>query len=228
MSIRRDADLWVDADEFERLATEARRAEEPDDLLEAADRLYVGEYLPDDVYDEWAIRRRDVLRRLWADLQVDLARSRERRGNVDGAIAALQRLFESDRSDERAVRELMLLHARHDGRSAAMRAYEQHAEALRRFRDKDHQPVEPDPETQRVRREILAGTTPPPGLPNVREPVVNALAPAVNARTGATPSRTPVAAAQASPGQPSPIRRNILPGVQQHTRRPRDRDPEGA
>ena len=55
VSIRATADLWVDADAFEARAEQALRSETPDiALLEAADQLYTGDFLPDDLYDEWA------------------------------------------------------------------------------------------------------------------------------------------------------------------------------
>jgi LuxR family transcriptional regulator, maltose regulon positive regulatory protein len=55
VSIRATADLWVDADAFEARAEQALRSETPDiALLKAADQLYTGDFLPDDLYDEWA------------------------------------------------------------------------------------------------------------------------------------------------------------------------------
>jgi predicted ATPase/class 3 adenylate cyclase/DNA-binding SARP family transcriptional activator len=159
VGIRRDVDIWVDAKEFERLVAEARQAEAPDEPLEEADRLYLGDYLPDDLYEDWSTQRREALRRLWSELQSQVGWSRERRGDIDGAIAAFQRLFDSDRSDERSARELMLLQARLGRRSAALLAYQQHAEALRRLLGEGSQNIEPDSETQRLRSEILAGET---------------------------------------------------------------------
>ena len=132
IAIRRDADVWVDADAFERVIAEARRADRPDDLLEEADRLYAGDYLPDDVYDDWASQRRESLRQLWTGLQLELSRCREQRGDVDGAVSALQRLLDQDRCDERATRELMWLLARHGRRSDALRVYQQLVLALRK------------------------------------------------------------------------------------------------
>ena len=105
IGIRADADVWVDADAFELLLSEAKRSEAPAELLEAADRLYTGDYLPDDLYDDWTTQRREPLRNLWTELQFDLSRAREQHGDASGAIRALQRLLESDRCNERAARE---------------------------------------------------------------------------------------------------------------------------
>src|SRR5688572_24283454 len=121
--IRRDADVWADADAFERLLADAAHADDPTELWEEADRLYAGDYLPEDLYDDWASQRRDNLLGRWVELQFNLSPSRERRGDVPGAILALQRILEKDPYDERAARELMLLLARNDRRSEAVRVY---------------------------------------------------------------------------------------------------------
>ena len=152
VAVRPDVDVWVDADAFEQLIRQARRAPAADDLLEQADRLYVGEYLPDDLYEDWASRRRESLRREWSDLQLALAASRERRTDVDGAASALNRLIRADPCDERAVRELMGLLARNGRRSDALRAYQRLVVALR-----DELGVEPAAETRELNQQIAAG-----------------------------------------------------------------------
>ena len=96
----------MDTDAFEQIV---RGTETLDALLEEADRLYQGNYVPDNVAEEWTGPRREELRNLWTELQLDLARSRERRGDVEGAAAALQKVLAKDGCDERAARELMLL-----------------------------------------------------------------------------------------------------------------------
>jgi DNA-binding SARP family transcriptional activator len=154
--IRRDADVWVDADAFEHLISEAVRADDPADLLEEADRLYAGEYLPDDVYDDWAIQRREALANLWKELQFNLSRSRERRGDVPGAIRALQRLLEQDRCDERAANELMLLLARSGRRSEALRVYQRLVESLR-----EELAAEPSAGTKAVYHRVSTGEAGP-------------------------------------------------------------------
>ena len=150
VAIRRGADLWVDADVFEQII---RGTETPDALLEEADRLYQGDYLPDDVAEEWTGPRREELRNLWTELQLDLARSRERRGDVEGAAAALQKVLAKDGCDERAARELMLLWGRHGRRSDAHRVYVQLVEALRRELDG----ATPSHETREVHRQVIEG-----------------------------------------------------------------------
>ena len=181
--LRPDADIWVDADEFERLIAAASRTAEPDELLEEADRLYTDDLLPDDRYADWAIPRRDRLRTLWTDLQFDLARRREARRDVNGAISALQRLLTADRRDERAARELMLLLARHGRRSEAVLVYEHLIDALRGGHGED--PAEPEDATETVRREIRTGSVAmvDPAIPSVFVGLVHAQRDTIPAET---------------------------------------------
>jgi predicted ATPase/DNA-binding SARP family transcriptional activator/class 3 adenylate cyclase len=187
VAIRPNADLWVDADEFERLVREARRAPLSDDLLEEADQLYGGDFSPDDPYEDWAVQRREELRRRWTELQLKLSHSRERRGDVDGAISALQRLLDREHCDEQAARELMLLLARHGRRAAAEHVYKQLTVALRTELGDGDETVEPDPETERVRHAIFAGDV--PGAPLSILPLLGGLS---QARRDMLPAETTV------------------------------------
>lgn len=156
--IRRDADVWVDADAFEHLLSDAAHADDPMELWEQADRLYVGDYLPEDLYDDWASQRRDNLLSRWIELQFNLSPGRERRSDAPGAILALQRVLEKDPYDERAARELMLLLARHDRRSEAVRVHQRLVVSLQKELE-----AEPSEETEAVYRQITARAAPSAG-----------------------------------------------------------------
>jgi DNA-binding SARP family transcriptional activator len=155
--LSQDAALWVDADAFERAVDQARAAPDPPDALEQASALYGGTYLPDDVYEDWSTQRRDTLRRVWTDLQYQLAEHAAARSDIDAAARPLQRLLQADRCDERAAQELIRLFARFGRRSEALRTYRVHAEALRTDLG-----VEPARETQLLQRQIAAGETTEP------------------------------------------------------------------
>lgn len=145
------ADVWVDADELERPLIAARSAEEPLALLEAADELYAGEYLPDDRYEDWAAERREALKRAWTEVQFLLAYHRERGGDPNGACASLQRLLDADPGDERAGQDLPRLLLQHDRRADASRAYRRLIQALR-----DDLGVQPAAATVALGRELSA------------------------------------------------------------------------
>lgn len=147
-----DAELWTDASIFEQKVAEASRSADPLPLLEEASALYAGDYLPDDLYEDWAADRRDGLRRTWAELQFGLARACETRGDVNAAQQPLERLLRADPCDERAAQELMKLLARHGRRSESVRVYQRLTRSLQEELD-----VEPSAESAELYRQISAG-----------------------------------------------------------------------
>src|SRR5579864_455463 len=78
-----DDTLWTDAADFEQRVANAWRSTDPLPLLEQASTLYGGEYLPDDLFDDWATERRDALKRTWTELQFGLARALEARADLN-------------------------------------------------------------------------------------------------------------------------------------------------
>ncbi|MBV9328967.1 MAG: tetratricopeptide repeat protein [Chloroflexi bacterium] len=129
--LRSDAQMWVDADEFERVLEQADAAVDPAPLLRRADELYAGEYLPEDVYEDWSVERRERLKEAWTTLRFQLARYWDERGDPDAAATSLRELLRADPCDEQAARELMRLLTRHGRRSEAVRVYQALVRALR-------------------------------------------------------------------------------------------------
>ncbi len=152
VGLRPDLKVWVDADAFEKLAAEAHQADDPLPLIEQANALYAGDYLPEDLYDDWTVERREALKRAWTELQFARARADEQRGNPDGAAGTLERLLGADACDERAGQELMRLLARQGRRSDAVRVYQRLEQALRAELD-----LEPSPTTAELHHQIAAG-----------------------------------------------------------------------
>lgn len=89
------SDYWCDADEFERRARRALAGQDPAPY-QAALALYGGDYLPGDLYDDWATARRDSLRELWFQLAGGLAGIYEQAGHLDAAVAVLKEVGTSD------------------------------------------------------------------------------------------------------------------------------------
>ncbi len=112
-----ETEVSVDVVEFEELA---RRALERGDVTaaRAALRLYGGELLPDDRYDDWAEERREQLRLR----QLDLLR-------LDGRW---ETVVERDPTDETAHLALMRQHAADGDRHTALRQFDRMDRALRR------------------------------------------------------------------------------------------------
>lgn len=160
--LRTDVEVWVDADAFEHALEQARSATDALPLLEQADALYEGDYLPDDSYEDWAAPRRESLKQLWAELQVQLAHSLEQHGDLETAVRHLQQLVQADPCNEPATQELIQLFARHGRRSDALRVYQRLIQALR-----DELDVDPSPASVALARQITRGESP---IQNSRAP----------------------------------------------------------
>jgi predicted ATPase/DNA-binding SARP family transcriptional activator len=162
----------VDVRRFERLAVLARASGELADLR-AAVAAYTGDLLPEDRFEDWAIRRREELRDSLCDLLVDAAdkaadladrtvattqpsapavAAADPGGYEAEALAAVQRALAIDPLHERAVRGLMRTLAMAGRRSEALARYERLRQDLRAAYGTD-----PDPETGRVYRDLLTG-----------------------------------------------------------------------
>jgi predicted ATPase/DNA-binding SARP family transcriptional activator len=154
-------DVRVDVHAFE-LATEAARDDRTIDAYRAALGLYAGELLPEDRYEDWTAARRESLRETYLALFVELSDLEVAAGDVSGAIATLQRAVVEDPLHERAHRALMRVFADDGRRQQALAQYQMLREALRRELAAD-----PDPETSRLYREVLAAQHEPPPSPSL-------------------------------------------------------------
>ncbi len=126
--------VWIDADVFEDLVQAGMAARERGDAataiehLDAAMRLYGGDFLADEPYAEWAVLERERLRGMASEaLRVASALS-EDLGDLHGAAANLKRLADLEPYDVDVHRALLVLLLREGRRSEALRRYE----ALRR------------------------------------------------------------------------------------------------
>ncbi|HEY8285077.1 MAG TPA: tetratricopeptide repeat protein [Chloroflexota bacterium] len=132
---------WLDALVFERAATAALAGADAV-ATRSALALYAGDFLPDERYEEWAVRRREVLREQYRALLLHLADLRERQGGNEEAMRCLRTLLASDPCHEDAARALMRLQAEAGRHVDALRTYQQLAQSLRRDLD-----LAPDNET---------------------------------------------------------------------------------
>src|SRR5688572_25835447 len=143
--------VWLDVEVFEASAAAARRPGDPESYREAI-ALYTGDFLPEDLYEEWTVRRREELRNAHLSLLVELARLYEARGDAQAAIGVLQQVIEVEPLYEEAHLGLMRLYAMSGQRHQAVRQYQQLREALKQELDTD-----PDASAQQLYQEIIAG-----------------------------------------------------------------------
>jgi DNA-binding SARP family transcriptional activator len=150
--------IWVDAESFEQLLKDAemcidtRQAER---LLEEAAALYQGSYLPEELYSEWAVPRRDALQRAWVGLQLRLTQTKVARGAYISAIECLDRLLTADPTNETALQHFMTLLTHLDRRAEALQLYKQYRAMLKR----DYESL-PLPETAELYEKLRKGHVP--------------------------------------------------------------------
>ena len=98
--------LRIDVEAFEAAAAQAE-LEPTLARYQAAIRLYGGELLPEDRFDDWVMPRREMLRERQVRLLVELARLHELAGDHGAAAVAFQQVLLEEPLHEQAHRGLM-------------------------------------------------------------------------------------------------------------------------
>src|SRR5258707_4167330 len=159
-SIRIDADIYessaktLQANMGNRSAKE-QAGQEDVLLLDEFDQvlaLYKGDYLPEDLYEDWSQRKRDRLRRIHSWLLENAAELALANGQSMRAVEYYQALLERNPADEQTRRQLMLTYARMGRRSQALNQYLLLRKALR-----EELRANPLPETNELFRHIQMG-----------------------------------------------------------------------
>ncbi len=143
----------VDVERFEGSVAAARRARDAE-AYRSALAVYRGDLLPDDPYEEWAIGRREELRRTFVAASLELAELLEARAELDEAALVLGRVIAVEPANEQAHRARMHALALAGRRHDALEQYERLREALA-----GELGVEPDLATVDLHERIRAGKT---------------------------------------------------------------------
>jgi len=141
ISLNPDLEWVVDVDQFEQTTEVLSREMTLEDLEQAA-KLYRGEPLPDDRYEDWAVPLRENLRRRWREICLSAASFHRSRGALESAVDWLRRQLESDPLDEQTLRLLLETLAEQGHRTDALRAFQRFKEQLSQDLE-----LEPDAET---------------------------------------------------------------------------------
>jgi DNA-binding SARP family transcriptional activator len=154
-----DADCWIDAVEFEARAQWGRHCQENDNLAEAitayetACTLYRGDFLEEDLYEDWAFVERERLRERFLTTLTELAECYARQGRYRHAIARCRQVLTADCYREAVYVRLMLYHYYAGEQAQALQAYERCRQLLA-----DELGVEPLPDTITLAERIRDGT----------------------------------------------------------------------
>jgi DNA-binding SARP family transcriptional activator len=156
--------LQIDVDLFESMAKQVQvnmhsgpiKEQQLQSTLDGFDKvlaLYGGDYLPDDLYEDWAHRRRDRLRRTYSWLLEQAAKVALAGSQGQHACEYLRALLECNNTDEHSHRELMLIYARMGRRREALNQYSLLREAL-----EEELGANPLPETVELYHTIQSGS----------------------------------------------------------------------
>jgi DNA-binding SARP family transcriptional activator/tetratricopeptide (TPR) repeat protein len=161
-SIKIDADIFESSTKHLQSVIRSRSGKESinqiETLLEEFDTvldLYNGDYLPEDLYEDWTQRRRDRLRRIHSWLLENAAELALTIGKGLRASEYLLELLERNSADEQTHRQLMLVYARMGRRSEALNQYLSLRKAL-----KEELRTSPLPETNELFKRIQMGQVP--------------------------------------------------------------------
>lgn len=149
-------DVWIDVDAFLSAVGKGQEAEwrtawgRAVVAYQAAEELYRGDYLEENLYDDWAMATREHLRVIRLDMLSRLAHCHAQQGHYRRALEACQRVLAVDPLRESVYRQVMLYHSRLGQRDQALRAYERCRTVL-----VEELGVDPLPETQQVYTQIL-------------------------------------------------------------------------
>jgi DNA-binding SARP family transcriptional activator len=150
--------LLLDTERFRTGVAGARRTGAVD-AYEDALAVYRGELLPDDRYDEWAVRPRRDLHAEFVSALAELVALLEARGEINAAIDTARRLVGAEPAREEGHALLIRLYALAGRRSDALRQYELLLQVL-----DEELGTQPGPDVQRLYEEIRARRADEPEL----------------------------------------------------------------
>ena len=162
----KDTPCSIDTELFEKELALAQRAEEAGRWSEAlrgyeqAIAIYQGDYLAEDLYEEWTTAPRERWRELYLKALARLAECYARLRQFSRALGCCQRVLDQAPWHEGIHRQKMLYHYHAGEHTQALQTYQTCTEAL-----KTHLTVQPSPETKKLYEQILKHEV--PALPQV-------------------------------------------------------------
>ncbi|HEX5837905.1 MAG TPA: BTAD domain-containing putative transcriptional regulator [Anaerolineales bacterium] len=139
-TLRPEADLWLDAEEFSRRVQQSSPSSAA--ALQIAVDMYQGDFLPEAIYEAWVAEEREHLLSLFLETADRLSALYLDQGRDNEAIELCQRILSRDSCWERAYRHLMLAYWHLGDHGQVARVYRRCVQTLRQELD-----VPPSPET---------------------------------------------------------------------------------
>jgi DNA-binding SARP family transcriptional activator len=158
LRLNEDAEVWIDADEFERSVQTAQDAQEAGDvdialgLFLSALALYKDDFLRENLYEDWPSDRREKLRESWISAMFRVSAMCADRCEYSDSVRLMKKVLDIDPYRENAYQALMLYLSRAGRRGEAIQLY-RYAERL----FAQHLAAQPAPSTRMLYEKILRG-----------------------------------------------------------------------
>jgi DNA-binding SARP family transcriptional activator len=146
-----DIPLWIDSEAFSMHYQAGQQSERQGlvdqaiEAYEAAADLYEGEFLAEDIYEDWTLAHREHLKYIHLSLLDQLSQHYYKQEQFARSMMYSQRILAHDNCREDAHRRLMRCYQRQGQRHLALRQYHRCMEALKSELD-----VPPMPATTRL------------------------------------------------------------------------------
>lgn len=153
-----EVDIWLDFEEFERFVKAGQAQADAGRMVEAmeaygiAEELYGGDFLEEDLYDDWPQSQREYLRTLYLEIAAKISAYYIQKRQVTPAMILCQKVLARDRCNEQAYRGLIQCYLIQDQRQLAIREYQVCVQVL-----KDELGLPPSEETRELYRRIAEG-----------------------------------------------------------------------
>jgi DNA-binding SARP family transcriptional activator len=151
--------IWVDVDEFDHLVHQADQLEREQqfddaiDVYQTAEKLYLGDYLSEDIYEDWSISQRQDMRQKHLKSLKKIRTFNFNKKAYESCISYCKKAIEVESCDEEAHRQIMCCYSRLDQVNLAIRQFHLCVESLKRELN-----LPPSPETlalfQRIRQRV--------------------------------------------------------------------------
>jgi DNA-binding SARP family transcriptional activator len=150
--------IWLDFEEFERHVQVGRHLETAGPLSDAmaeyniAEGLYQGDFLEEDLYEDWPRLQRRYLRNLYLDIADRLSAYYVQQREYTAVMALCQKILVKDNCREEAYRRLMQCYLAQGQRHLAIRQYQTCVQALEEELD-----LTPSEKTVELYQHIITG-----------------------------------------------------------------------
>lgn len=157
-SLNDQVDIWVDSALFEEQYARGLKLEKEGDMETAvhayitADELFAGDFLAEDIYDEWTLIHRERIKHAHLDLLDRVSQHYWKTQQYPQCITVCKKILQGDSCREDIHRRLMRAYLHQGQRHLAIRQYHRCVEHLAQELD-----VEPMPATNQLFTQIVNG-----------------------------------------------------------------------